>query len=59
MVQRWSAFVRCAIVEADRQGVTGQGSVKHNGPAASTVFFCLYHQDAENTINIVRRAVSP
>ena len=52
-------FVRYAIVEADRQGVTGQGSVKHNEPAASTGFFCLYYQDAVNTLNIVRNAVSP
>ena len=36
------------------------GSVKHNEPAASTSFvFYLYHQDAVNTLNIVRNAVSP
>ena len=30
-----------------------------NEPAVSTGFVYLYHQDAVNTLNIVRNAVSP
>ena len=34
--------------------------MKHNEPAASNGFvFYLYHQDAVNTLNIARNAVSP